>query len=54
MNEQAVVAPRKTSWNVEVTIINKKVSFKVDTGAEVTALSGSAWKSIQDLTGKLI
>ena len=46
MNEQAVVTPRNTSWNVEVIIINKKASFKVDTGDEVTALSASAWYRI--------
>jgi len=39
-------------WNVQVTIVNKLL-FKVDTGAEVTAMSDSAWKSLQDVVGKL-
>ena len=53
VNEQAMVTPRKTSWNVEITIVNKKVLFKVDTGAEVTAMSNSAWESKRDSTGNL-
>ena len=53
VNEQAMVTPRKTLWNVEITIENKKVLFKVDTDAEVTAMSSSAWESIRDSTGNL-
>lgn len=35
------------SWKVEITVNNtNKVQFKVDTGAEVTAMSVSAWKSL--------
>ena len=32
-----------TSWNVQVAINNKVLLFKVDTGADVTAMSESAW-----------
>ena len=35
------------SWKIEVIVNNtNKVQFKVDTGAEVTAMSVSAWKSL--------
>jgi len=46
-------ADAKNVWNVQVTIVNKKVLFKVDTGAEVTAMSNSAWESLQNVAGKL-
>ena len=32
-----------TSWYVMITITNTQISFKVDTSAEVTAMSGSTW-----------
>ena len=31
-------------WEVEVTVNNRTVPFKVDTGVEVTAISGSLWE----------
>ena len=34
------------SWNVQVTVENKKVLFKVDTGAEITAMSESVCNSL--------
>ena len=37
-----------TSWNVVITIANTQISFKVDTGAEVTAMSESAWLNLQN------
>lgn len=37
-----------TSWNVVITIENTQISFKVDTGAEVTAMSESAWLNLQN------
>ena len=36
----------KKVWEVEVNVKGKAVTFKVDTGAEVTALSDSTWKSL--------
>jgi len=45
-------ADTKNVWNVQVTIVNK-VLFKVDTGAEVTVISDSAWESLQNVAGKL-
>ena len=33
-------------WQVQVTINDKKVNFKVDTGAEVTALSHTTWETL--------
>ena len=45
--------PLTNSWNVQVTIANKKVLFKVDTGAEVTAMSDSAWESVREQAGPL-
>jgi len=36
----------KKVWEVEVNVTGKTVTFKVDTGAEVTALSDSTWKSL--------
>jgi len=50
MNDQQ--ADMKKIWNVHVTIVNK-VLFIVDTGAEVTAMSDSAWESLQNITGKV-
>ena len=38
----------KNSWNVQVTIVNKKVLFKVDTGADVTAMSDTAWELVHE------
>jgi len=35
-----------TSWNVQVTISNTVLLFKVDTGADVTAMSESAWQQL--------
>ena len=35
----------EASWNIEVNIGGKSVQFKVDTGAEVSAISESSWKS---------
>ena len=35
-----------TSWNVQVAINNKVLLFKVDTGADVTAMSESAWQQL--------
>ena len=32
-----------TSWYVMITIANRQISFKVDTGGEVTAMSESTW-----------
>jgi len=34
---------------VQVIMENKKVLFKVDTGAEVAAMSESAWNSLTEL-----
>ena len=34
------------SWNVQVSVENKKVLFEVDTGAEITAMSESACNSL--------
>ena len=33
-----------TSWNVMIVIANTQISFKVDTGAEVSAMSESTWQ----------
>ena len=38
-NQQTLLT---NSWTVQVTTVNKKVLFKVDTGAEVTAMSVTA------------
>ena len=35
-----------TTWNVQVTINKMVLLFKVDTGAEATAMSESAWKQL--------
>ena len=35
-----------TTWNVQVTINKMVLLFKVDTSAEVTAMSESAWKQL--------
>ena len=43
----------KNSWNVQVTIVNKKVLFKVDTGADVTVMSDTAWELVCEQAGKL-
>ena len=45
--------PLTNSWNVQVTIVNKKVLFKLDTGAEVTAMSDSAWELVHEQSGPL-
>ena len=45
--------PLTNPWNVQVTIANKNVLFKVDTGAEVTAISDSAWESVREQAGPL-
>ena len=45
--------PATNSWNLQVTIVNKKVSFNVDTGAEVTTMSDSAWNLVRDQSGQL-
>ena len=37
-----------TSWNVMITIANTQIPFKVDTGAEVSAMSESAWQEIRE------
>ena len=37
-----------TSWNVMITIANTQISFKVDTGAEVTAITESAWQKLKN------
>ena len=37
-----------TSWNVAITIANTQISFKVDTGAELTAISESAWLNLKN------
>ena len=37
-----------TSWNVMITIANTQISFKVDTGAEVSAMSESAWQKLKN------
>ena len=37
------------SWKIELEVDNKPLPFKIDTGAEVTAISESAWKSLQNL-----
>ena len=37
------------AWKVEVKVNNSKVPFKVDTGAEVTAMSESAWRSLHNV-----
>ena len=39
-----------TTWNVQVTINKMVLLFKVDTGAEATAMSESAWKQLNSLT----
>jgi len=36
----------KNLWEIRIGIEDKQVSFKVDTGTEVTALSDSTWKSL--------
>ena len=51
-DEQAHTKNVPESWNVQVMVKNKKVLFKVDTGAEVTAMSESAWNSLSH-PGKL-
>ena len=33
-------------WEIDVNVRNKTVTFKVDTGAEVTALSDTTWTSL--------
>ena len=38
-----------TTWNVQVTINKMVLLFKVDTGAEVTAMSESAWKQLNSI-----
>ena len=38
----------KTAWRMDIMVQNK-VQFKVDTGAEVTALSEAAWKTLRDV-----
>jgi len=42
-DEQAHTENLPESWNVQVTVENKKVLLKVDTEAEVTAMSEQAW-----------
>ena len=49
-NQQTLLT---NSWNVQVTIVNKKVLFKVDIGAEVTAMSDSAWELVREQSRQL-
>lgn len=35
-----------TVWSTTITVAGQQVAFKVDTGAEVTALSETSWKSM--------
>ena len=37
----------RNMWKVKIDIEGKSVHFKVDTGAEVTVLSNSTWKSLK-------
>ena len=37
-----------TSWNVMMAIANTQISFKVDTGAEVSAMSKSTWQKLKN------
>ena len=39
----------ETTWQIEVLVGDNKMNFKVDTGAEVTAMSHSAWKSLRNV-----
>ena len=50
-DEQAHTKNVPESWNVQVMVKNK-VLFKIDTGAQVTAMSESAWNSLSH-PGKL-
>ena len=36
------------SWKIELDVENEPLPFKIDTGAEVTAISEFAWKSLQN------
>ena len=36
----------KRVWNSELLVADKKVTFKIDTGAEVTAISKATWQSL--------
>ena len=40
----------RNMWEVKINIEDKSVRFKVDTGAEVTVLSDSTWKSLKSST----
>ena len=40
----------RNMWEVKIDIEDKSVRFKVDTGAEVTVLSDSTWKSLKRST----
>ena len=42
-----VTGNKGTVWSTTVTVGNEQITFKVDTGAEVTALSETTWKSMQ-------
>ena len=37
----------RNMWEVKIDIEDKNIRFKVDTGAEVTVLSDSTWKSLK-------
>ena len=39
----------ETAWRVDAEVNHNKVQFKVDTGAEVTAISDATWKSFHDV-----
>ena len=39
----------ESAWRMDVMVNSNKVQFKVDTGAEVTAVSESAWKTLSNV-----
>ena len=36
------------AWKIELNVEDQPLPFKIDTGAEVTAISESAWKSLRN------
>lgn len=47
------VASGKEPWMADINIGNKKVTFKIDTGADITAVPETAFKRLTHLDGKL-
>ena len=45
-----VVSKQESSWTIELLLGNKQIPFKLDTGAEVTAISEEAYRTLQKVS----